>query len=189
LRAFIAIEIPEKIRKAVYELSEVIPPDCAKIRWVRPQSIHLTLVFLGEIFDESLDRIKAGIATAAQSHSRFSMALRGSGTFPHIRRPRVIWVGVTPEAQKPITKLAFDLIDSLDFLKLEEKKRFSPHITFGRIKSIHDLDSLQQGIECLSLDSDHFPVSEITLFKSELKPSGAEYTSLAKFPLLHDPAQ
>jgi 2'-5' RNA ligase len=183
LRIFIAIEIPEEIRKAVYELGEVIPPDCAKIRWVKPQSIHLTLVFLGEISDDSLDKIKATIATVAQSHQSFSMALKGSGTFPHIRRPRVIWVGVTPEARTPITKLVFDLMDALDFLKLEGKKRFSPHITFGRIKSVHDLSSLQQGIERLSLDSDQFPVREITLFKSELKPGGAEYTALSKFPL------
>ncbi len=183
MRSFIAIEVPEEVRKAVHMLKQVIPPDCAKIRWVKPQSIHLTLVFLGEVFNDSLDRIKGAIAGVAEHHRGFSMAIMGSGTFPNIRRPRVLWVGVIPEAKEPITKLVFDLMDALDFLELEEKKRFSPHITFGRIKSVHNLQSLQQGIERFSLNSDDFQVREITLFKSELKPGGAEYTPLAKFPL------
>lgn len=184
MRTFIAIEVPEEIRTVVHELKRVIPSDCAKIRWVREKSIHLTLVFLGEVFNDALDRIKGAIAGVAEHHKGFSMAIMGSGTFPNLKRPRVLWVSVTPEAKELITKLVFDLMDALDFLKLEEKKRFSPHITFGRIKSVRNLQSLQQGIERLSLNSDDFQVREITLFKSELKPEGAEYTPLGKYPLL-----
>jgi 2'-5' RNA ligase len=179
----VAIEVPGEVKHAVHALNQVIPLDCAKIRWVREKSIHLTLVFLGEVFDNQLDRTKAVLAEVSKRHHQFSMALTGCGTFPNERRPRILWVGVSPEAKEPITKLVHDLMDNLDFLKLEEKKRFTPHITFGRIKSVHNLNELQRGIHALSLNTDSFSVKEITLFKSELKPGGAEYTALAKYPL------
>jgi 2'-5' RNA ligase len=184
MRTFIAIEVPAEIRKAVHELRQAIPPESAKIGWVKERSIHLTLVFLGELRDEDIESTKAVLAGVTKQHHHFSMALTGSGTFPNERRPRVLWVGVSPEAQEPITKLFYDLVDRLDFLKLEEKKRYTPHITFARIKSVYNLESLQQGIRALSLNTESFPVKEITLFKSELKPDGAEYTPLAKYPLL-----
>lgn len=183
MRSFIAIEVPEEIRTAVHNLRQAIPPDCAKVRWVREQAIHLTLVFLGELFDDQLAEAKSVLARIAKEHHPFAMALTGSGTFPDERRPRVLWAGVSAEARAPITNLAYDLLDNLSFLKLEEKKRFTPHITFGRIKSVTDLTLFQRSVHAISLSTSSFPVKEITLFKSELKPGGAEYTALAKFPL------
>ncbi len=183
MRTFIAIEIPEVIRKAVCKLTKVIPADCARIRWVKETSIHLTLVFLGELSDNHVEKTKGVLSEVSKRHSSFPMALRGTGTFPNERRPRVLWVGVSPEASAPITKLVYDLMDNLHFLKLEEKKRYTPHITFGRIKVIKDLGQLQRGIQELSLDTESFHVKEITLFKSELKPDGAVYTPLAVSPL------
>jgi 2'-5' RNA ligase len=187
LRTFIAIEIPGQVRQAVYGLREVMPPGCAKIRWVKEKGIHLTLVFLGELSDNQVEMTRAVLSEVSKRYSPFPMALRGAGTFPNERRPRVLWAGVSAEATEPITNLYHDIAERLNFLKLEEKKRYTPHITFGRIKSVKDLKLLQQGIHALTLDTESFYVKAITLFKSELKPDGAEYTPLGQYPLSKNP--
>jgi len=183
VRSFIAIEVPENIQKEVVSLMENISHDCAKVRWVKKENIHLTLIFLGEIAEDVIDQVKERMHTVSKNHKAFNMALQGTGVFPNFRRPRVLWVGVSPESEEPIIHLARDLMNSLDFLKIDERKDFAPHITFGRIKSVYDSVSLKSGIESISIKTEEFTAKEITLFKSVLKPDGAVYTPVTKFPL------
>ena len=183
VRSFIAIEVPEKIQKEVISLKENISSDYTKVRWVRKENIHLTLIFLGEIAEDVIAHVKERMQTVSKKHKTFNMALQGTGVFPNFKRPRVLWVGVSPESKEPIIHLAHDLMNSLDFLKIDERKDFTPHITFGRIKSVYDSVSLKSAIESMSIKTEEFTAKEITLFKSVLKPDGAVYTPLTKFPL------
>jgi 2'-5' RNA ligase len=183
MRSFVAIEVPGSVREVVFSLRDTIPPQSAKIRWVKKESIHLTLVFLGDVHQEQVENIRERIVKVTQNHHCFSMSLRGAGVFPNKKRPRILWVGVSHDAREKITQLAHEVTDVLDFLELEDKKRFTPHITFGRIKVIQDQDNLLRGIETLSIETERFRVKELTLFKSVLKPDGAVYIPLSKFPL------
>ncbi|GAI77066.1 unnamed protein product, partial [marine sediment metagenome] len=105
---------------------ENISHDCAKVRWVKKENIHLTLIFLGEIAEDVIDQVKERMQTVSKNHKAFNMALQGTGVFPSFRRPRVLWVGVSPESKEPIIHLARDLMNSLDFLKIDERKDFAP---------------------------------------------------------------
>lgn len=183
MRTFVAIEVPDSVKEAIFLLKDSIPPQCAKVRWVKRDSIHLTLVFLGEVQEEQVKEIITNIQNVTKNHSCFSMSLQGTGVFPNKKRPRILWVGVSQDVRDQITKVAHDITDTLTFLELEDKKRFTPHITFGRIKLVTDLVGFQKGIESLSIETERFGVKELTLFKSVLKPDGAVYTPLSKFPL------
>jgi len=183
MRSFIALEIPENVQRDVYLLNENIPSDSARIKWVKKENIHLTLLFLGEIVEDALPQIKESISTVAGKHNSFSMSLQNIGVFPNFRRPRVIWVGVSPESKDSIVNIEGDLANALTFLRLDTRKGFTPHITFGRIKSVYNSTSLKMSIESISFNTELFPVKEITLFKSVLKPDGAVYTPISKFPL------
>jgi 2'-5' RNA ligase len=183
VRVFIAIEVPENIQKEVFSLKNNISSDYVKIRWVKEENIHLTMIFLGEIAEDVIEQVKDRMQVVSKRHKVFNMALQGSGAFPNLRRPRVIWVGVSSNSEQPIINLANDLTITLDFLKLDDKRTFKPHITFGRIRSVYNLGALQRGIESISINTEEFTVKEITLFKSTLKPDGAVYTPLSKYPL------
>jgi 2'-5' RNA ligase len=183
MRTFIALEVPENIQKEVFSLKENISSHYAKIRWVKKENIHITLAFLGEIVEDVIEQVKERLQLVSKKHQTFTMTLQGVGVFPQMKRPRVLWVGVVPEVKEPITHIANDVIDALGFLHPKDKKKFSPHITFGRIKFISDLSSLQKVIESISFETDEFMVNKITLFKSDLKPDGAIYTPLSKYPL------
>jgi len=92
VRSFIAIEVPENIQKEVVSLMENISHDCSKVRWVKKENIHLTLIFLGEIAEDVIDQVKERMQTVSKNHKAFNMALQGTGVFPNFRRPRVLWV-------------------------------------------------------------------------------------------------
>ncbi|OQX52525.1 MAG: 2'-5' RNA ligase [Candidatus Cloacimonas sp. 4484_209] len=183
IRAFIAISLPEKIRKKIYLLSENIPHECAKVKWVNPENIHLTLVFLGEISEDTLQKVKIKCEAATKRHSKFKIFIQNSGVFPDIKKPRILWVGVASELQKPLVSLASDIRRSVDFLSLKDRKGFTPHITFGRIKKIYNQSKLEKGIQSISIKTALFPVKEVTIFKSTLKPDGPIYTPLFVIPL------
>ena len=182
MRSFIAVEVPENIQEEVFSLKENVSPDFAKIRWVKKENIHLTLVFLGEIAEDITEQVKEKMRQVSKKHKVFNMAFQSSGVFPNLRRPRILWVGVTPLSKEPLVNVSNDLRNALDFLKLDDRN-FKPHITFGRIKSVYNLGALQRGIESITINTEEFTVKEITLFKSVLKPEGAVYTPLVKFPL------
>jgi len=183
MRTFIAIEIPEHIQKKTFLLTEKIPPTYVRIKWVKQFNIHLTLLFLGDVDETNMEMIKEGCLSVSSSYFGFDMALLNSGVFPNFRKPRIIWVGISPDSKTNLVHLANLLREALSFLKIDERKGFSPHITLGRIKNIYNLLSLKDSIEQISFKTEKFPVKEITIFKSVLKPDGPIYTPMAKFPL------
>ena len=98
LRAFIAVEIPSSLQHTIQEstasLHSTLSDDL--IRWVPPQNVHLTLKFLGDVSSSNLDLIKQMLTAEAAQHQCFEMQVKGIGSFPNSRRPRVIWLGFQP---------------------------------------------------------------------------------------------
>jgi len=181
MRAFIAIELAHHIRK---ELAQIRNRGMIKgrgIRWVKPESIHLTLKFLGNIDLETVHNVTRAMRNASQNLEPFDIELGGFGCFPKKGKPRVFWIGVTPSnsALEVLFRRMEEDLEEIGFKK--EKRAFSPHITLARIKGNLEEGPVDRGSTVIGEQE----VPEIVLFQSELKPSGAVYVPLAKVPLAY----
>lgn len=180
MRLFVAIELSEAVHSALLELIQQLQPAAADVRWVRPEGMHLTLKFIGEMPPEKLDSIKealAGVVSPAPVHLDF----HGLGYFPNQRRPRVFWVGV--HASDNLAPLAVQVEEALVPLGIaREKRSYVPHLTLGRFKSANGLERLQKLIAALpSTRFGQFTAGSFFLYQSRLSPKGAEYTKLEEF--------
>ncbi len=180
MRLFVALELTDAVRGAIRDLASRLQRARADVRWVRPEGMHLTLKFIGEVPEEKLSAIKQALS-AVRSSRPVEMEFRGLGYFPHERRPRVLWVGI--EASENLTELAAQMEAALEPLGLERENRpYVPHLTVGRFKSTKRLDLLQEEIAALpSTEIGRIETSEFFLFQSKLSPKGAEYTKLERF--------
>jgi 2'-5' RNA ligase len=181
MRLFVAFDLPGEVRDAVRELITKLRPLCEGARWVRPEGMHVTLKFIGDVPVEKLDPIRAALANI-QSGAPVEIHFRGVGFFPSEHRPRVVWCGI--EASENLPTLAADIERALVPLGIApEKRKFTPHLTLARFgSSPHGLGKLVERAEELnSLDLRMARETEFHLYESMLKPSGAEYKKLATF--------
>ncbi len=181
MRAFVAIELPEEIRLALRQEQSRFRLAAPEARWTRPEGIHLTLKFLGEISDGQI----AGVTEALQqieSIEPFRVAAKGFGFFPDGRRPRVFWAGL--EAPAELAQLAAGVERALEPLGFpREKRAFSPHLTLARFKVPRPQPALEQLLgERGEALLGEFKVSEFFLWESRLSPQGAQYRKVARFP-------
>lgn len=187
MRAFIAIELPKNIKDLLAGLQEGLKKSGADVKWVAPENIHLTLKFLGELDDETLEKIKKIVEIVAAKNNNYKISLSSLGAFPKIDYPRVIWAGLekgTAETEK-IAKELEERIEKFGIPK--EDRAFSCHITLGRArpslnreKLIRELKNSQEGFAKKALE---FEAAKITLFKSTLNPKGASYETLKEASL------
>ncbi len=184
MRTFIAVEIPDGIKKEMAKAQEQLKRSGADAGWVRPEGIHLTLKFLGEVLEEKIDEIKNTLARAAGAMSRFRLEIAGAGAFPSSKNPRVVWLGVSGELDK-LEALWSSVEDSMAAIGFEREDRaFSPHLTLARIKYLRPRYPWQKAIDGIKdVRIAGFEVDHISLMKSELKPSGAVYTEISRVDL------
>jgi 2'-5' RNA ligase len=181
-RTFICLELPEAVRVQAEELQRRLASLGDKIRWVNPRNLHLTLRFLGEISRSQVETVCLAVRCAAARVEAFSIHLSGTGSFPSPRRPRAFWIGVAE---------ASDLIRLYDAVEEElvsagfprETRPFSPHLTLGRVRVDRSSARLGEALAGAEFDAAPFPVTEVTVMKSDLKGSGAVYTPIAKLKL------
>jgi RNA 2',3'-cyclic 3'-phosphodiesterase len=180
IRTFIAIEIPKTVISKIRELQGVIKAYGFKIRWVRAENIHLTLKFLGDIEEIKINEIAEAVSKTAEQHSPISLKAKGIGVFPGIKRPHVLWVGLSGQLEALI-KLQQTLDENLIALGFSSEERpFKGHLTMGRIKDRIDVKKLGDALMAFRrFESETFTAGQIILYKSELTPSGAIYTKLA----------
>ncbi|MEJ2682812.1 MAG: RNA 2',3'-cyclic phosphodiesterase [Candidatus Sulfobium sp.] len=182
LRCFIAVEIPEPLKQQMAETADGLKRFGADVRWVPAGNVHLTLKFLGATEEALVARISDALSQRLSSYSPFYIKITGVGCFPDMRRPRVIWAGI--EESKELMDLAMDV--ESEMVKLgyaAEDRAFSPHLTIGRVRSWRGIPEMMksiQGLGTVSLGS--MEIRMVTLMKSELRPAGAEYSSLAEIP-------
>lgn len=183
MRVFVAIELPEPVKRALAGVVEELrQKDIRGLRLARPEGIHLMLKFLGNVPVEQVDDIANAVTQAARGHAPFELALGSTGVFPNAERPRVLWVGVEGD-MSPLLSLQIDVEDALEKLGFErEKRRFSPHLTIGRIREGTPISDRRKAAEALSSvryeSSLKIKVSAISLMKSTLQPDGAIYERL-----------
>jgi len=186
IRAFIAIELPEKIIDDIGKVQKSLQSYGFKVRWVRPQNIHLTLKFLGNIQKAEAGKVERALFESAEGIAPLTITVKGVGTFPSIKRPRVIWVGVAGQLDelRKFQKTLDDKLAATGFPK--EKRTFKGHLTLGRVKDRIDPRRLLNALEEFSqFESAPFVVDRVVLFKSALKPTGAVYSKLVETSLVH----
>ena len=176
MRLFIAIDLPAEIKQALGQLRCDLPG----ARWVAAAQIHLTLAFLGEVEEA---RVAPLVTELARIHlPPFTLDLTGPGCFPHRQRPRVLWVGLTP--QPLLTQLAAAVQEALFVCGFPlEERPFSPHLTLARLKFPAPREVGVFLDQPLPASFPVFAVREFILFESRLNPHGAEHLPLRSFPL------
>jgi len=179
IRTFVAIKPPKEVIAQIAELQQRLAAAVSGVRWVRPEGIHLTLKFLGDIDAVQVESAGTAIAQAAAGIHPFSLTIKGVGVFPGIKRPRIIWAGAgDPDRMLPVLQQAVEAgLAAIGFA--EERRPFRGHLTLGRAKG--KLDSATMGDILLrerSFEIEPFAVEQITLFQSRLKPTGAQYLPL-----------
>jgi len=183
IRTFIAIELPAKLKQAADKLIVQLKMENSEIRWVRAANLHFTLRFLGDIEQNLVAELADRINTNLAELKPFPLRLSGLGCFPNIKRPRVIWLGGDGDLET-LNKLAHQVESAClegGFSKAD--KPFSAHLTIGRIKDPHGLESFIDYLSGIKFESDEFEVNEVVVFKSDLSPRGPTYTALAKIKL------
>ncbi len=193
IRTFVAIELNPLLRKALAQvqtdlrsrLQQAMGPG-VRMQWVKPESAHLTLKFLGDIPEARIPEIETALAQVAGAHSRCTVDVGGLGAFPDARAPRVLWVGLSGQVEG-VTKLAAAVERALVALGFApEPKPFNPHLTLARIKErSRDIGRALAAGRMLEREAPvgAVTVNAIALMKSELKPSGAVYTKLCEVSL------
>jgi 2'-5' RNA ligase len=188
VRAFVAIELSPTILQALDDLQSRLRQDVSPklVRWVRPQGIHLTLKFLGDVPKGQIETIAESLREACAPHAPLTLSVEGMGCFPNPRRPRVVWVGVA-EPSGALSRLQRDVERALGPLGFPPEKRgFSPHLTLGRVKG-RDRDAvaaLGEYVSQAKVRIGEMQVHAVHLMRSELLPGGAVYSELALAPLL-----
>lgn len=188
LRTFIAIDFPPeilaKIAKIVAYFQSQTP--AGALKWVTSGNLHLTLKFLGDVREDHLEAIKAGLQAAVRDQPAFEIGIEGLGMFPDASKPRAVWLGIQGAA--PLTQIHHQLDQALqEEVTRPEKRPFSPHLTIARVRQSASRETTRQIGETLSqfkVDSlGTLKVETIQLYKSELTPKGPIYTTLLRAPL------
>uniref|UniRef100_A0A7V6CE34 RNA 2',3'-cyclic phosphodiesterase n=1 Tax=Thermodesulfobacterium geofontis TaxID=1295609 RepID=A0A7V6CE34_9BACT len=188
VRAFLAIDLPQELKKELFNLSKTFNYEGLKLKWVEEENLHLTLRFFGNISESLVEKIYEKCKEVCKEIEPFELTLGLVSYFPLKGTPRVIWIGID-SASNNLLKLDNLLKKTLKPLKLkEEREEFHPHVTLLRVKEKTDPVALKKFFEELKRASEKlkgrsFFVREIIIFKSDLFPSGPKYTPLKIIPL------
>ncbi len=184
IRSFLAIEIPRTIQKGIEEVQRELKSSRADVRWVSPDKIHLTLKFFGNIDESKIDLIVKSIEGPTGASTPFPLKVRGVGAFPHLKNPRVIWIGLV-DGQEVLVYFQRQLERELEKIGFKpEERAFHPHLTLGRMKSGKGREALAGKMEeHRDEELGDFLVEKAVLFKSELRPTGPIYTPLREIKL------
>ncbi|ERI07532.1 2'-5' RNA ligase [Aneurinibacillus aneurinilyticus ATCC 12856] len=180
MRLFTAIELNEEAKQELMRLQQELKETLPCRKWQTKPQMHLTLHFLGDLSSQQMELVKQEMEDVTASFSPFSLTLANIGAFPNIKRPRVIWVGVSGHL-KDLDSLQHTLAKRLTQKKLySEDRTYAPHITLGR-------EPRMEG----NADSPHLPgvypvswrVGEIVLFHSTLTSKGPIYKIVSTYSL------
>lgn len=184
MRTFIAIELSEEIKKSVGELMERLKTTNARVKWVEPKNLHITLKFLGEVPEREIENLTLLTTDALKGKSSFRSKFEGTGTFPEGKNPRVVWIGTTEgaEEQKDLALSVERSLCTAGYRK--EEREFKAHITIGRVKEKKNLDALLKVLdEVKDQKFGDIIVDHINIMKSTLNPKGPIYEVLKRIPL------
>jgi len=189
IRAFIAINLPPTVRARLAQLERELEVAfvAGAARWVRPEQIHLTLKFLGDVPEESLSDLEAALRRACASSAPLELRAEGLGCFPHARNPRVLWVGLLGDLDR-LEELRARVEEQTRHWSARDAARpFQPHLTIARVKDLRLADRRRLGEKIAAharVSLGGWRVDRVDLMQSVLSKHGADYECLADFALL-----
>jgi 2'-5' RNA ligase len=183
IRAFIAIDLSPDIQNRLDEVVSTFRAQLPKvpIRWVAASNIHLTLKFLGDVSLSNINILTDMIQVEISTHHQFDISVGGSGAFPNIHQPRVIWIGV--EAPPELAAIQNGIEATTGRLGYSRENRaFSPHLTLGRVSrnaTSQDVKAISKALETTRIGFlGATCVEKIHLYRSDLRPTGAVYRQI-----------
>ena len=184
MRLFIALNLSDRAKQGVYNAARPLREADLPVRWLDPDTYHLTLKFLGNPHPDLMPRVSEAIGEVGGKSRPFSMEIRGFGAFPTIRRPRVLWAGVEPVLALRCLKQDVEWgLASLGFDR--ETSAFHPHVTVGRARAETGAGAFR-GLDALVADLDfrhHIDVTSVELMRSHLSRVGARYSIVSSASL------
>jgi RNA 2',3'-cyclic 3'-phosphodiesterase len=180
IRSFVAVDVSQavlgQVRDLLVGLKKVTPGD---VKWVKPELMHLTLAFLGEVGAEFIQSAQGRLVEVAAGCGPIQCRLGGLGAFPSSTRARVLWAGMEQGADG-LCRLQRNVATSLETVGyVPERRPYSPHLTLSRFKFPTDVSR----VVTTGFESDEFRVDRLVLYRSVLALSGPTYSRLAEFPL------
>jgi 2'-5' RNA ligase len=190
IRSFIAIELPKELKQELAQLETQLKVDRQPwVKWVRPDSIHLTLKFLGNIAVDTTTAITEAIEASVRGIKPFRLKVKELGVFANLKRVQVAWVGISGEVDK-LTQLQKHLESNLSPLGFApESRSFIPHLTLARLSeraSLSERESFGKLIASTKFGVGDIKVKDISLMKSQLTRAGAIYTRISLVSLEQD---
>jgi len=187
IRVFIAVKLPDHVIRRLSETQQDLKNRGLRIKWTRPENIHLTLKFLGDIHPDAVGPVCHVIEASVKEFGPIKLCARGVGVFPTIRRTRVLWAGISGQLDllEKLHKAIDAGLDCLGFAK--DERRFTGHLTLGRFKGHPASEQMIVLVDMMKtyadMVSDEFLVDAVHVYKSDLKPSGSIYTNLSSIRL------
>ena len=185
IRTFLAIDLGEKIRNRLVSLQEELALDVPEVKWVEPDNLHLTLLFLGEVDQRELIDICRATQKAIEALPAFAVSIDGTGCFPNARRPRVLWAGIGQglhEVCEVHDAIEEPLLDLGCYRR--EARAFTPHVTLGRVKSDEPTDVIAQALaKQQTWSAGEVVVREVRVMSSELTRHVPTYSVLSRAKL------
>ncbi len=182
LRTFIGVDLGKAIRDQAVALQEKLAHASGEVKWVEPENLHVTLLFLGEVVDREVLAICRAVSEVVAGQESFEMTVEGLGCFPNPRRPRTLWAGVGAGTQELCAlhdRLEPPLL-ALGCYRREDRK-YTPHITLGRVRSERPADTLAAELtRHAGWKGGRTVVREVLVMSSELTPQGPVYTVLSR---------
>ena len=185
LRVFCAVELPREVREAVAAHASRLRRDFpdARASWARPEGLHITLKFVGEVEAPRAEALSRAAGAAAKDSSPFRLSIEESGTFPPRGAARVLWLGVK-DASGQLSQLQRRLEQECEAAGFPRDSRaFKPHLTLARLRTPKDAHALSEAHRHTPFGPYDFQVSELLVIRSELGPGGSRYTPLSRHPL------
>ena len=184
MRAFIAIEIPQAVKEGMAVVRDRLRSAGVDAGWSRPEGVHLTLKFLGEVSEELVPEIMRTLALALGDAGRFRLGVEGVGVFPNPAAARVVWFGLSGDVQA-LAALQAAVEQAMAGLGIERDDRpFTPHLTLGRIRLIRKRSAWLEGLaEVRNSRLPGFEVGSVSLIESQLRQTGAVYRELGRVAL------
>lgn len=185
MRLFIAIPVPDHVKEALVPAQKILSDANPHVRVMQPPGIHLTLKFLGETEQERIGDIRRAMEKAAAVAAKpIQLECVGTGAFPNLDRPRVLWAGVTGDlaALAPVWRVLDRELADLGFPA--DARAFHPHLTIGRMRDPKMLGALHKAwkhVEALNFGL--FEAEALVLYSSDLQPDAAVYKSLERVVL------
>jgi len=183
VRTFIAIELPQEVREYLESRQTDLASAGGDVKWVRPDDIHLTLAFLGNVPVEEIAAVAAAVRGAAAGMEPIRLRAGGAGCFPPRGRPRVVWIGIE-EPTGALARLQGAVAEATArFAEKPERREYKAHLTVGRVRGGRGAEELSEAVAALAdAKGPEFEAAEVVIFESVLAREGPTYMPLARVP-------